>query len=169
LFVIVILLIMAKLLTLLSLASLNLAIDRTDLNRVVTQDTPTDLNLEIVEEDRCTVMDSCKWCSFRELQKVDVCQETGLRVILECTNSGAGDAENYVVNKACSEAVILADGSIDVQDGMTAIPGEQPQSLLSFFVVMLLCAVISLKVMERRKEEILEEVFSKLSIIKTKM
>ena len=61
---------MAKLLTLIAaLVQITIAIDRIDLNRhLINPDNTNSLEFEVVEDaEECSVMDACKWCSFREL------------------------------------------------------------------------------------------------------
>jgi hypothetical protein len=36
------------------------------------------------ETMNCQIEDSCRVCSFKELQQVAACQETGYRLILKC-------------------------------------------------------------------------------------
>ena len=37
------------------------------------------------ELEHCELFDSCRTCTFTELQQVDACQKTGFRMILKCT------------------------------------------------------------------------------------
>ena len=86
---------------------------------------------------KCTVFDACRACTFRELQAVEVCQETGFRLILKCITTPKDNkheifSEVYV-DKACPEAHTDLQS---LKDGEIAPYKSGPTSVYWFFIIM---------------------------------
>ena len=88
-------------------------------------------------------------------------------MILKCTTSLMG-ASNEVLetsyhDRPCNEAT---SGSID--GGKYALQGSGPIRLSRFFLTMLVLGAIVYKALDYRRQNILNEVYSKLTIVKNK-
>ena len=90
--------------------------------------------------EQCKVFDACRACSFRELQKVEVCQNTGYRLIMKCKKGS--ESEYWHQTKSCNEAKL---GSYDTDGGKLAIANSLPTSVPMFFLAMAVLALISYK------------------------
>ena len=120
------------------------------------------------EERKCTLLDACRVCSFKELQSIPECQETGFRMILKCQTTLVEDKsdirEETYHDVSCQEA---ATEFSPLNDGVYAKYGSGPSSIYWLFVITATLAYIMYKLLDRRREGILKEVYSKVSIIKT--
>jgi hypothetical protein len=107
-------------------------------------------------------------CSFKELQVVPECQATGLRLIKRCQ---VKEQERIVEDKYINEGCHLFDGtSNDFRTNFDKLgnfgePGTEPLSVSSFMVVMFIFAFVLTYVLNKRKERILNEIYSKISIV----
>ena len=120
------------------------------------------------EEQKCTLFDACRVCSFKELQGIPECQETGFRMILKCLTTLADDKsdirEETYHDVSCQEAPTEFSS---LEDGVYAKYGSGPNSVYWFCFITSVLAYIMFKILDRRREGILKEVYSKVSIIKT--
>ena len=99
------------------------------------------------------------------------CQESGFRLIKRCIERETTSnriVEDRYVNEGCS----LFQGTLEEfksdpkhQIGQFAEPGTEPTSVFGLLVVMSLLAMIVLWTLNKRKNKILSEIYSKLSIV----
>ena len=89
-------------------------------------------------------------------------------MILKCQTTSASDRndirEETYLDVACEEAPTEYS---PLKDGLYAKYNSGPPSVYWFFVGMALIAYILFKILDARREGILNEVYSKVSIIKT--
>ena len=113
-------------------------------------------------------MDPCKVCSFKTLQSVEECQETGYRMILRCQTTLASDKtdirEETFMDVSCTEA---ATEFSSLEDGLYAKYNSGPTSVYWFFISMASMAYIVYKLLDARRQAIINEVYAKTTIIKT--
>lgn len=134
---------------------------------IVDQDNDEDSQLK----EKCTILDKCRACSFKEMQQIPECQVTGFRLIKRCIKSqkeGYSIVEDTYVNEACSEFTgSLADYNKDpnLLNGKFAEPGSGNASMFTFLIIMGICAIGIITVLNKRKERILSEIYSKISIV----
>ena len=118
---------------------------------------------------KCSVFDHCRACTFRELQEIDVCQTTGFRLIMHCKTTAVDNREDVLSesyqDKACEEA---ATEMTPLRDGEFAPYRSGPLNLYWFFVIMSGLTYGVLRILMQRRSNILNQVYSKLSIVKTK-
>ena len=121
------------------------------------------------KKKKCDIFDPCRACTFRELQEIDVCQQTGFRLIMHCKTTPIDNrdlilTESYQ-DKACQEAVTEMT---PLKEGEFAVYRSGPLSLYWFFVIMVGLTYIVVQILIKRRNNILNQVYSKLSIVKTK-
>ena len=120
-------------------------------------------------ETKCKVFDACRACSFKELQQIEVCQETGFRLITHCITRLRDDrdqviSENYK-DRSCKEA---PHDLSDLKNGELAPRRSGPHSVYLFFILMTALAYGSYRLLVQRRDKIISQVYSNLSIVKTK-
>ena len=118
---------------------------------------------------KCSVFDHCRACTFRELQEIDICQKTGFRLIMYCKTTAADNrvdvlSESYE-DKACEEA---PTEMTPLREGELAPYRSGPLSLYWFFIIMSGLTYAVVRILMQRRSNILNQVYSKLSIVKTK-
>ncbi|CDW78549.1 UNKNOWN [Stylonychia lemnae] len=119
----------------------------------------------------CSIFDKCRTCSFKELQLMPECQDTGYRLIKRCIkrDQQTGEIqEDKYVNEGCE----LYSGSIqeynsdqEASGGQYAEPGSEAYSVFKFMFLMIAFGVGVTTYLNRRKDRILHEIYSKISIV----
>ena len=118
---------------------------------------------------QCKVFDSCRACSFKELQQVEACQETGFRLILHCKTTLKDNKHEVLTesydDKSCQEA---PTDLTPLRDGELAVHKSGPFSMYWLLVIFSTIAYGLWQVLMQRRANILNQVYSSLSIVKTK-
>eukprot|EP00347_Sterkiella_histriomuscorum_P018421 403345573 len=122
----------------------------------------------------CSIFDRCRVCSFKELQQMPECQETGYRLIKRCIKrdqSSAKIIEDRYENQSCelftgsAQEYQKEQQSSSSSAGQYAEPGTNPYGMGRFMIVMGLFAIIVTAYLNNRKDRILNEIYSKISIV----
>ena len=126
------------------------------------------------EEDatvrNCKIFDNCRACTFKELQVIEACQQTGFRLIKQCKTTPKEGSKTDIIAEtyediSCQEA---ATELTPLRNGELAPYKSGPFSLYWFFVIMSLLAYGMHNMLMQRRAKIINQVYSKLSIVKTK-
>ena len=97
-------------------------------------------------------------------------QQTGFRQIKRCTEFEAA-SQSLISDSYLNEACQMYNGTIaqftgdETLQGAFAEPGTQPTSMFSFMLVMGFFALIFTYILNRGKQSILREIYSKISIV----
>jgi hypothetical protein len=127
---------------------------------------------------KCELIDACKPCSFKELQKWPECQETGYRLIKKCREQSFGSVNEK--EEDAGSTIVCQLRTQELEDEMKSVYGEGvtiPEGLLadgtggsislfSFTLIIGLVWTCMMHTLNKRKEQILNETYSKLSIFK---
>ena len=116
------------------------------------------------EKIRCRVENACHLCSFKELQQIAACQQTGYIMINRCDTllKGQNIATNYR-DESCN----IGNDQMLIESGKQARAQGQPTSIWVVFVIFAALTFGSYQLLDSRRRGILDEVFSKLTIVKT--
>ena len=114
--------------------------------------------------EKCEVEDACRLCSFKELQMIDACQESGYRLINKCVVAASSGEiiETTFIDRSCQAGTDMEL----IQSGEIAIHSQSATSVSMIFFVMFLLSLISYKVLDVRRSHILSEVYGKITILK---
>ena len=119
----------------------------------------------------CSIVDKCRTCTFKEMQMMPECTETGFRLIKRCVERES--TSNVVLeDKYINEGCTIFNGTLEEfnsdpkhQIGHFAEPGTAPTSMLNFMILMGFLALFFILFLNKRKERILNEIYSKISIV----
>ena len=95
------------------------------------------------EMNYCEIIDSCRTCTFAELQQIAACQKTGFRMILKCTTALVGSKDNVdetYHDRPCSEAQTSLSS---LERGKYAEFGSGPMSVSKFCALIVLLTTIA--------------------------
>ena len=121
-----------------------------------------------VTSEICSVEDRCRVCTFKELQVIPECQSTGLRLIKRCQ---VKEQDIIVEDKYINEGCNMYNGTNNEYHtnfeklSNLGEPGTESLSVASFMLIMFIFAFIMTFVLNKRKERILNEIYSKISIV----
>ena len=98
---------------------------------------------------------------------MEACQETGFRLILKCTTRLKKDRDVVLEEKyldlSCAEA---ADELENISNGEKAPFRSGPASVFVFALVSGVIGYLTYSFLKKRQDDILNEVYSKLTIVK---
>ena len=78
--------------------------------------------MEYFDVSKCELINPCKPCSFKELQKWEECQETGFRLIKQCRSTAHGTVNEQEEVGSSTMACFLKTPELD--DRMQKAYGE---------------------------------------------
>ena len=97
------------------------------------------------------------------------CQATGYRLIMHCQTAPSSNRHDVITesyeDRPCQEAVT---DLTPLRDGELAVHGSGPTSMYVLAAVFGILAYVFMQILMQRRNRILNQVYSKLSIVKTK-
>lgn len=99
------------------------------------------------------------------------CQDTGYRLIKRCVKRDQ-DSGSIIEDKYANEGCELFQGTKDeftndrlASTGQFAEPGSEPLSVTRFMLIMAIFGIGITIMLNKRKDRILNEIYSKISIV----